>query len=235
MNISPVKIWQWRALQSWERALFVVSVTCGVSYLLAPFLFAAQIRAYWPVNAVIKGLAVATLAGLAWRLLQGTDGKLLSVALVLSSLGDIFLAIRSGNYFVFGLLSFLVAHLVFIALWRRHWPQPLRVQRGQQGLIAALLLFLVAMLWWMLPIPGLSLPVAVYMCVLTTMVVTAALADFASQWVVVGAILFLLSDTLIALSTFKDVIGGRSAGVLIWSTYYLAQYLMTFGFLRRAR
>ncbi|MFN7927661.1 MAG: lysoplasmalogenase [Blastocatellia bacterium] len=232
MNLGPVSIWQWRALGSLERASFFVSLICGVSYLLAPFFLLAEMRAYWPVSAAIKGLAVAPLAVLAWRLLKGADEKLLTLALAFSSLGDIFLALRGGNYFVFGLLSFLVAHLFFITLWLRHWPQPLRADRLRQVVVAALLLFLAVMLWWMLPIPGLSLPVAVYMGVLTTMVVTATLTAVKSNWVMLGAILFLLSDTLIALSTFKDVVGGRLAGFLIWSTYYLAQYLMTFGFLR---
>jgi uncharacterized membrane protein YhhN len=50
-----------------------------------------------------------------------------------------------------------------------------------------------------------------------------------------GALLFLLSDTLIALSTFKHLVSGKLAGFLIWSTYYLAQYLMTFGFIGEKR
>ncbi|HEX4946048.1 MAG TPA: lysoplasmalogenase [Blastocatellia bacterium] len=231
MSLSPVNVWRWRALKSPERVLFIVSIICGASYLLAPFLFAEQIRTYWPLNATIKGLAVSPLAVIAFRLLHGRDGMLLGTALIFSSLGDIFLALRNGNYFVFGLLSFLVAHLFFIALWTRHWPQPLRANSAQKLVVAALLLFLVMMLWWILPVPGLSLPVAIYMCVLTTMVVTAALVEFKGSWVVIGAVLFLISDTLIALGTFKNVVGGRLAGFLIWSTYYLAQYLMTFGFL----
>lgn len=230
MNISPTNVWQWRTMKSFERALLAVSVFCGVSYLLAPFFLAEQIRDYWPVNTLVKGLAVAPLAVIAWRLLRGRDGKLLGLALLLSSLGDIFLALRNGNYFVFGLLSFLVAHLFFITLWIRHWPQPLSASGPQKLLLAALILFLLTMLWWLLPVPGLSVPVAVYMCVLTTMVMTSALAELKSNWAVIGAILFLLSDTLIALSTFKQVVGGKLAGCLIWSTYYLAQYFLTFGF-----
>ena len=235
MSINPVSIWRWREMKSLERALFVVSLICGVSYLLAPFLLREQMRTYWPVGALVKGLAVSSLAVMAFRLLRGRNARLLGAALIFSSLGDVFLALRNGNYFVFGLLSFLVAHLFFIALWTRHWTKPLRPNGQQKTLVAVLLAFLLVMLWWMLPIPGLSLPVAVYMCVLVTMVVTATLADFKTWSVVIGTSLFLISDTLIALSTFKDVIGGRLAGFLIWSTYYLAQYLMTFGFLGKAQ
>ena len=231
MNLNPIAVLQWREMKSIDRLLFIISILCGVSYLLAPFWYAEQIKTYWPLNAAIKGLAVIPLAAMAFSLVRGRGRMLLSIALLFSSLGDIFLALRNGNYFVFGLLSFLVAHLFFITLWIRHWSPPLQTSGKQKLLVVTLLVFLAAMLWWLLPIPNLSIPVAVYMCVLTTMVMTAALADFKSNWVVIGAVLFLLSDTLIALSTFKDVVGGRLAGLLIWSTYYLAQYLMTFGFL----
>jgi uncharacterized membrane protein YhhN len=235
MKIRPTAVLRWRAMKAIDRALFLVSIICGVSYLLAPFLLAEQLQTHWPINATIKGLAVSPLAAIAYGLLRGRDGKLLCTALVFSSFGDIFLALRNGNYFVFGLLSFLVAHLLFIALWLRHWPKPLRANSSQKLIVAALLLFLAVMLWWLLPIPGLSVPVAIYMCVLTTMAMTAALADCKSNWVVSGALLFLLSDTLIALSTFKHLVSGKLAGFLIWSTYYLAQYLMTFGFIGEKR
>jgi uncharacterized membrane protein YhhN len=231
MNLNPIAVMQWREMKSIERLLLIVSILSGVSYLLAPFFLAEQVKMYWPINATIKGLAVSTLALMAFRVARGRDSMLLTLALLFSSLGDVLLAVRSGNYFAFGLLSFLVAHLFFITLWVRHWDTPLQTSERQKLLVAALIIFLLTMLWWMLPIPDLSIPVAIYMCVLTTMVITAALADFKSNWVVTGAILFLISDTLIALSTFKQIIGGKEAGLLIWLTYYLAQYFITFGFL----
>jgi uncharacterized membrane protein YhhN len=231
MNLNPIAVMQWREMKSIDRLLLIVSMLSGVSYLLAPFLYTEQIKTHWPINATIKGLAVSTLAIIAFRLVRGRGRMLLTTALLFSSVGDIFLAMRNGNYFAFGLLSFLVAHLFFITLWVRHWDTPLQTNGRQKLLVVALILFLVTMLWWLLPVPGLSIPVGIYMCVLTTMVITAALADFKSHWVVSGAVLFLISDTLIALSTFKQIIGGKEAGLLIWLTYYLAQYFITFGFL----
>ncbi len=230
MNISPLAVLNWREFKTTERALFVVSVLCGVSYLFTPSFFSGAMRPFWPVNAAIKTLAVATLAGLAFRQLVGREKILLTTALAFSSLGDLFLALRNGNYFVFGLSSFLVAHLFFIALWRRSWSQPLRPTTKQKIIVALLVLFLLTMLGWMLPIPGLSVPVAVYMCVLTAMVICAALADFKTDWIWAGAILFLLSDSIIGLNTFKHIVQGNLAAFLIWSTYYAAQYFMTFGF-----
>ncbi len=235
MNLSPLAVWQWRELKAIDRALLILSIFCGANYLLAPFLVAEQIHSYWIINAIIKGLAVSPLAIIAFRLLPNLAGKLMGSALVFSSMGDVFLALRNGDYFAFGLLSFLVAHLFFITLWLRNWSKPLRINIVQKLLLTVIIAFLVVMLWWLLPVPnGLSIPVTVYMCVLTTMVSTVALANFKTAWVVIGASLFMLSDSLIALSTFKNVVGGKLAGFLIWSTYYLAEYFIAVGFLREA-
>ena len=62
MNINPSNVWQGREVKSFERALLAISIICGVSYLLAPFFLAEQIREYWIVNTITKGLAVAPLA-----------------------------------------------------------------------------------------------------------------------------------------------------------------------------
>lgn len=230
MNIGPANVVRTFARQPWKRGLFYVSLVCGAAYLLIPFLGPDLARDYWPINTVIKGLAIATLVPLVWHGLPETDGKLLSVALAFSSLGDVFLALRNGNYFVWGLLSFLIAHLFFTALWWRNGPTPLRVTNSQKAILALVAVYVLVMMWWILPVPGQSVPVAAYMIVLTGMVMAAVLVRVNHFWIAAGAILFLISDSLIALSTFKHLLGGRSGGFLIWSTYYLAQYLMTFGF-----
>ena len=231
MKLSPLAVWQWRELKTLDRALLLLSIFCGASYLLAPFLVAEQIHSYWIIKAIIKGLAVSPLAIIAFRLLPNLTGKLLGSALVCSSIGDVFLALRNGDYFAFGLLSFLVAHLFFITLWVRNWSKPMQTNTAQKLLLTVLIAFLAVMLWWLLPVPNdLSIPVTIYMCVLTTMVITAALANFKTAWIISGTSLFMLSDSIIALSTFKNVVGGKLAGFLIWSTYYLAEYFIAIGF-----
>lgn len=92
------------------------------------------------------------------------------------------------------------------------------------------------MMWWMLPVPGgQTVPVTIYFCGLMMMVSAATLADFSSKKVIIGAVLFLISDALIGLSRFKQVMDGLTPGFLIWSTYYLAQYLIAFGFIGEDR
>jgi uncharacterized membrane protein YhhN len=185
---------------------------------------------YWPIRTVIKGLAASTLAVLVWHRVTSSNGLLLGAALAFCSLGDILLTLPGDNQFADGLLSFLIAHLLFIVLWWRHWPKPLRITNWQGVVLAMLVIYILAMMAWILPVPGLSAAVAAYMIVLTTMVLAAVLVQVEHFWIGAGAILFLISDSLLALNKFKQTIEGLPADFLIWSTYYLALYLMTFGF-----
>src|SRR4051794_38305043 len=113
MNIGPRNILRTLAQKSWQRTLFLISIASGVSYLLAPLLRAQLGDVNWLVVTIIKGLAIASLVPLAWHWVKGTDGVLLGAALAFSSIGDIVLSLRNGDYLAFGLLSFLVAHLFF--------------------------------------------------------------------------------------------------------------------------
>jgi uncharacterized membrane protein YhhN len=151
---------------------------------------------------------------------------LLIAALAASLAGDVFLMLP-GGYFIPGLASFLVAHLFYIALFRQG------VARFPSG--RALLLTLgvgaamYAWVWGGLTDPVLKLAVAAYVGVISLMVAQAigratVLRDTASKAVAVGACIFMLSDSLIALNRFVQPLPMASLWVL--TTYYLAQILM---------
>jgi uncharacterized membrane protein YhhN len=83
---------------------------------------------------------------------------------------------------------------------------------------------------WIVPSVGaLAVPVVLYICALTAMVSTAILARFRQRWVAVGAILFLVSDSLLAVHKFKEPVPLRD--YLVWSTYYLGQCGIALGYL----
>ena len=175
---------------------------------------------------MIKTLSIALLALIAFR----NNAYLLGLALLLGSLGDLLLALPFV-LFVYGLAAFLVGHLVYITLWVRHWKNPLELTFNQKLIMSLLFFFTLFMLNYLLPLEGgLTIPVAVYMIVITAMAMTAVIAGFSCNWIFIGAILFVISDTLIALGRFKHLFTGLTSGFLVWSTYYLAQYLITLGY-----
>lgn len=176
---------------------------------------------------VFKPLTTTLIIVLAW--LAGSEApepyfRLIIAGLVFSLAGDVFLMLPKDR-FVFGLVSFLVAHLLYIAafgLGVGYLSAPwLLVPYAVVG---------VALLAILLPKAGpLKLPVVVYASALVAMAWLAAtrwhaLQDHASLCAMVGAILFLVSDGILAINKFARPF--RAAEALLLSTYFAAQWLI---------
>lgn len=211
-----------------DQWLFGVSLICGAAYFLTRGVGA------FPGSVVVKGSSVAPLALIALRQLVGGDRWLLVGALLLSALGDVFLDLSGEQWFVYGLGSFLIAHLFYLTLFVRQWRRRLAASAARSIVAALFVVFAAAMFTGLWPRLGeMRLPVAAYMCALTCMSVAAALAGFRAWWVVVGAALFMLSDSLIAVAKFMSPL--TLSGYLIWATYYVAQVLIALGFMAEKR
>jgi uncharacterized membrane protein YhhN len=161
---------------------------------------------------------------------------LLAAALFLSALGDLLLAEDGDRAFLAGLGAFLVAHLVYVVLFALAgggpsilWGDPVRLAAG----IAMVLLSLatVARLMPALP-PGLSAPVAAYGIAILAMGLTAL--TLPAPAVLVGAILFMASDALLAAGRFLLAVDSPRQALVrpaVWSLYYLGQAAITLGVL----
>ena len=151
--------------------------------------------------------------------------KLLVVLGLLCSLaGDVFLMLPQDR-FIPGLVSFLLAHLFYIAAFTRGvgfdltwWPLLLYLLYG--GVMLGLL-------WPHLG--GMRMPVLVYMAVILVMGRQAlarwlTLGTVAAALAAAGALLFVISDSVLALDRFR----GRfaAARLLVLSTYFAAQWLI---------
>ncbi len=152
--------------------------------------------------------------------------RLLMAALAASLAGDVFLMLP-GNYFIPGLASFLLAHLFYIALLRQGIPWfPSRwALLGTLAVGAAMYIWV----WGGLSDPILKVAVAAYVGVIALMVAQAlgratVQGNPASKAVALGACIFMLSDSLIAINRFVQPLPLVSLWVL--SSYYLAQFLM---------
>ena len=216
-----------------EQGLLLLSLASSVAY------FATRAAQPFPGSVVLKALGMAPLAVLALRTLErgervGTgrrDGPLLAGALALSCAGDVLLHLGFRRYFGLALGAFFLAHVAYIALFVRSWPRPLRPRRLDVLLVAAVLCYSVAVTAWLSThLGGYALPVIAYGVAITAMTTAAILARFSTPLVWVGALLFMLSDSLIAAGRFRTAL--PLAAYLIWPTYYLGQYAIAIGFLR---
>ncbi|MCK5645666.1 MAG: lysoplasmalogenase [Anaerolineales bacterium] len=168
---------------------------------------------------------------LAWLILAG---------LVFSLLGDIFLVLP-GNWFLAGLIAFLIAHIAYVFGFNVGG-----VQVQLQSLLIALIILAVATPLYVQMrnglrasgSDGLLLPVTIYVIIISIMVWSAGGSFFREDWqrqaallITIGAGFFFLSDAILAWNRFVESIPHGSLFVIV--TYHIAQYLITFGVLVR--
>lgn len=190
---------------------------------------------------IAKPLATVLIAAMAFRSADrwsATDtpsahrtyARAILLGMAFSCIGDIFLMLPF-DAFVPGLIAFLLAHLCYIVAFRAGF-------RSGQGLLFSAALLAVfaginlAGLWPLLP-NDLRIPVVVYVVVLALMATLALArawtnnaatpsAPTSARWAAIGAVLFVISDSVLAWDRFG---GGLPAATLcVLSTYYAAQY-----------
>ena len=194
----------------------------GTGLTLLPSLTAALLflatrhRAPYPGSAVIKALGCALLAGAAMP-----AQPLLALALALSALGDWFLARRGERHFLHGLIAFLLAHLVYIALFALAWaPAP----AAPWGAAAVAITGFALATWLYGDLGKMRWPVLAYTIVIVGMAIMALLSAYPASLLAPGALLFLFSDCCIAVRRFKQDF--PYAGELTWVSYYCGQLLI---------
>jgi alkylglycerol monooxygenase len=155
---------------------------------------------------------------------NGQFDLLLLAGLACSLAGDVFLMFP--GFFIPGLLSFLVAHLFYIALFKQGqpWFPSRRALAATLGIGALMYAFLFNGLN-----PVLRVAVAAYVVVIALMAAQAigratVLRNKAALGVAIGAGFFMLSDALLATNRFATPLAMAPLWVL--STYYLAQILI---------
>lgn len=150
---------------------------------------------------------------------------LIVVGLLFSLAGDIFLMLPTDR-FLFGLVSFLVAHVFYIAAFWGSAPAGFTTT-----LVTPLIIYglLVAML--LLPHVSQQLrpAVVIYILVILIMVWRAIeqwvqLGSFSATLALIGASLFAISDSALALNRFRSPF--HAAQLIVLSTYFAAQWLI---------
>jgi uncharacterized membrane protein YhhN len=162
--------------------------------------------------------------------LDNQTNLLILSALLFSLLGDILLMFTSNsNFFMGGLAAFLMAHIMYILVFLK------KKNRRKKALFFTVVLLIYGFIILYFLKDGLGdllAPVIVYMLVILTMVIMAFLrhssvSKLSYNLVFLGAILFITSDSLLALNKFHEPF--RYAGILIMVTYAIAQFFIVLG------
>ncbi|WOX04181.1 lysoplasmalogenase [Microbulbifer pacificus] len=182
-------------------------------------------KALW--MAALKIVPIGILVWLAAQRLTGGTRALCLLALGLSALGDVLLAIPFANHFLFGLGAFLLAQLTYTVTFARSGKLSLCLA----GRAFAVLVAVVLLGNQVLPGAGeLALPVGLYILAISAMAISAAAHRSGSSLLFAGALTFMASDALIAINRFVDPV--PLAGTWIMLTYYAAQALLVVGLIR---
>ncbi|MDU8886508.1 lysoplasmalogenase [Yeosuana sp. MJ-SS3] len=158
--------------------------------------------------------------------------KLLTLsALSFSLIGDILLMFvnKSPNFFMSGLVAFLIAHIMYLMLFLK-----MRNKEKNPLLFSAILVIYALGIFYFLSdgLGNMSLPVIVYMSVILFMATTAFLRKgsvphLSYNLVLFGAILFMISDSLLAINKFY--VQFSFADISVISTYAFAQLFIVLG------
>lgn len=191
---------------------------------LAALATTSQVLGWLELYQMFKPLAMLTLMFIGWSALgMSTPTKTWLVrALGLSWVGDVLLLYPS--MFLPGLVAFLAAHVCYILMLSQDAPW-LHSRRALAMSLSAAALMFVVLDQNGLP-SELRVPVAAYVLVIATMAAQAwgraqHLRDAASRLVGWGSVLFMLSDSLLALDKFVSPL--PEAGLWVLGSYYLAQ------------
>lgn len=199
------------------RIVFYVGAAIALSHLANEWVSLAQ---PWGPAWKCAGIVVLGL----YALMSGA--RLAALGFFFSAAGDVLLEL--DGLFVGGMAAFGLAHVcytaVFIGIIRRHGAN-----QGAWPLAALVIVASIALGVWLAPgMAELTAPALAYQAIISAMVVSAMLSK-APLVARVGAVVFMLSDTLIAAGMFRgiDVVPGA-----VWITYAAAQIMLAWGFVK---
>lgn len=156
-------------------------------------------------------------------------------ALLFSWAGDVLLMFESlgADFFIAGVAAFMLAQLMFTFSLRNFLV--LQRQSVNYLLLIPVLGFYSILMYYLYPRLGtFKIPVIIYAGVISTMLFFAlqfvSLRHPARQMILAGAVMFVLSDSLLAMNKFYARF--NFAEIYVMLTYGLAQWALTAGFIR---
>lgn len=217
--------------------LMILYVAAGICFLLADALFPGTAAAITTKAALMPLLLLLFLS---MKTIPPGIRRPVVLALVFSWIGDVALEFTSvsENFFLAGLGSFMLTQLLYVLVFAKSSEGSVRgVTLGLS--LLPVVVYGVALMAWLFPTLGaMQIPVTAYAVVIHAMLALAVIRahrrrDPSGRMVLAGAALFVLSDSMIAVSRFKIPFGASS--VLIMVTYLAGQALIISGLMRPFR
>jgi len=159
---------------------------------------------------------------------------LVILALMFSTIGDIFLLFRkSKTFLIFGLVSFLLAHVSYIATFLLTFKLSLIPSLCYLLIIPYVIFGIVMFKSLKLEEKAIKMEVVMYISVVVLMSFLSLLRFYSVSFksfilTFSGSILFIISDSILSVRYFGEK---RIRGEFVTITYILAQFLIVLGFI----
>ncbi len=177
------------------------------------------------ISGMVILTGVAAWAGAPWLLIAG---------LAACALGDAFLAGKTERWLIPGMAAFFLGHVFYVALF---WSSGQVSGDLMNYLARGVLVFAGAgYVFWLSPSLGpMRLPVLAYAGVILMMGAAAIALPPGYGLVLIGALMFIASDAILANELFRRPPGETPRwvpSVSLWNLYFFGQMLICLGFLR---
>ncbi|MBJ2175079.1 lysoplasmalogenase [Aureibaculum sp. A20] len=188
------------------------------------------------LRSVFKPMLMLTLLTLYVVSMQQVNGWYVG-ALVFSFFGDVLLLFEGELYFMLGLISFLIAHIIYIKIVLG-WINTSSLKTILIATIPFLLVFFALINLLKNSLNELFVPVVVYGITISVMGIVSLLfylnrKSVASKYMFMGACLFIISDSVLAINKFYTT--NNLFPIIIMLTYLAAQYLILRAVLTHAK
>lgn len=199
-----------------------------IALVLINFIILEVLPSYYVVS---KPMIMASLIGF-YISVEEKQSNMFITALIFALLGDVFLLFESDDFFKLGLGCFLLMQILYTIHFLKD-----RSNDPKKTLITSIIVYgigtiVISTLWSGLG--SLQIPVLVYCIAICTMVTSAIIRKKhlpGYNILVLGVILFLISDAVLAFAKFGSPFNGQK--YLIMGTYMAAQYLIVRSVLER--
>jgi len=145
----------------------------------------------------------------------------MALGFIFSAMGDVALDVDRQKYFILGLAFFLIAHVLYAGTFIK-----LSLRKNYLSFkILFVLFFAMSMTYLLWPNLGaMKIPVIVYLIVICGMTVSSSFYTAKGNLAFVGALIFMSSDAMIAISKFLTPFPFSSLAIIV--TYYLGNFLI---------
>lgn len=166
---------------------------------------------------------------------------LANLAFFFCFLGDFFLLGDTNNtYFILGLIAFLLAHIFFVVFFYRlkKFSDKYRLFLfAAATLVFGYIGFLLFLIWQGASRQSIQVPVIIYALILGAMLLTAvhtinnkSIKRLARNYFIPGALLFVASDSILAVNRFVASI--QYGSIIVMITYAAAIFILNLGVVR---